>query len=414
MMPEDNVPAIDEPTDASLVAACLDGDRSAYGQIVARYQRLLCSLAYSAVGNVSESEDIAQEAFIEGWRKLGSLREASKLRPWLCGILRHKVGRRHRKAAREPVYRADPYEDSGEVESQEESVEGQAIRKEEQALLWQALERVPERYREPLVLYYREHQSIEHVACNLDLSEDAVKQRLSRGRKMLQEQMMAFVEGALRKSTPGRIFTLGVLAALPEFATPAKAAGAGAAAAAAHGSLLAKSTTIAALLASITGVVNTIIALRAALDQSRTPRERRAVVKATLFSFFGCLGPLAVVYLLRESAYQWWDYRLTFAVVSQALLACFVLGWPVAMIKMLRHFRRLRAEERRLHPEYFLDERDQIGSTESAYRSRARLFGVPLVHLRFAAPETGQAPVLDGSRVATAPTGCCSHGAPTP
>ena len=65
------------------------------------------------------------------------------------------------------------------------------------------------------MLFYREHQSIEAVAQNLELSEDAVKQRLSRGRKMLHEQVLAFVEGALEKTNPGQAFTLGVLATLP-------------------------------------------------------------------------------------------------------------------------------------------------------------------------------------------------------
>jgi len=36
-----------------------------------------------------------------------------------------------------------------------------------------SLEKIPELYREPLILYYREHQSIEHVAVALDLTEDA-------------------------------------------------------------------------------------------------------------------------------------------------------------------------------------------------------------------------------------------------
>ena len=66
---------------------------------------------------------------------------------------------------------------------------------------------------------------------DLDLTEDAVKQRLSRGRKLLQEQVLLFVEGALQRTSPGKAFTLGVVAALPAFATTAKAAAIGATAA---------------------------------------------------------------------------------------------------------------------------------------------------------------------------------------
>jgi len=81
--------------------------------------------------------------------------------------------------------------------------------------LWRSLEKIPENYREPLVLFYREHRSIEQVAAELELSEDAVKQRLSRGRKLLQEEVQAFVENTLRRTAPGQVFSGAVLAALP-------------------------------------------------------------------------------------------------------------------------------------------------------------------------------------------------------
>ena len=101
------MPSVEVTSDADLVAACLAGDQQAFGRIVERYQRLLCSLAYSATGQLSMSEDLAQEAFVEAWRQLRNLREPEKLRPWLCGILRHKVGRLRRSDGKEPVRRAD-------------------------------------------------------------------------------------------------------------------------------------------------------------------------------------------------------------------------------------------------------------------------------------------------------------------
>jgi len=385
------MPSIEVTSDADLVAASLAGDRAAFGRIVERYQRLLCSLAYSATGQLSQSEDLAQEAFVDAWRQLSALREPEKLRSWLCGILRHKVGRLRRADGKEPVRQAESLEDAGELVSGDAPVADVAIQQEEQAILWSALERVPELYREPLVLYYREHRSVEHVAVALDLTEDAVKQRLARGRKILQEQVLAFVEGALVRSTPGNVFTLGVLAALPGMATPAKAAGIGAAA---HGGMLAKTTGIAALLASVSGVVSAVMALRASLDQARTPRERRTVVKVTLGVFFGVWGFLAGWYLLREAAFRWWDNRLVFAAIAQALTLTTIVVWPVVMFRVMRHMRVLRSAERRAHPELFRDARDQVGSAVGEYRSRLQLFGVPLVHARFSQADEGAPPLF--------------------
>ena len=58
--------------DAELVAASLSGNRDAFGQIVSRYQSLICSLAYSATGSLGTSEDLAQETFITAWKRLTS------------------------------------------------------------------------------------------------------------------------------------------------------------------------------------------------------------------------------------------------------------------------------------------------------------------------------------------------------
>ena len=91
----------------------------------------------------------------------------------------------------------------------------QAVTREEEVLLWRALSGLPENYREPMVLFYREQHSVAEVATGLDLSEDAVKQRLSRGRSMLREEMAKLVESALTRSRPTAAFTVGVLAALP-------------------------------------------------------------------------------------------------------------------------------------------------------------------------------------------------------
>ena len=67
-------------SDADLVAQSLAGRREAFGGIVARYQSLICSLNYSATGNLSQSEDLAQDTFITAWKELSKLSEPAKLR----------------------------------------------------------------------------------------------------------------------------------------------------------------------------------------------------------------------------------------------------------------------------------------------------------------------------------------------
>jgi RNA polymerase sigma factor (sigma-70 family) len=236
-----------ELSDADLVAESLSGNRDAFGRIVERYQTLIASLAYCATGNVSQSEDLAQQTFFNAWKQLADLRERAKLRPWLCSIARSLITNEFRRQGREPDHAAESLEAVDEWVSPEPLPPDQVISEEEKAILWRSLERIPEIYREPLVLFYREQQSIEAVAQDLGLSEDAVKQRLSRGRKLLQEQFLAFVAGALKQTTPGKTFTLGVIAALPLLPATAKAATVGTALAN-HGSMAAKTTALGGFL----------------------------------------------------------------------------------------------------------------------------------------------------------------------
>lgn len=381
-------------SDAELVAACLAGERAAFAQIVERYQRLLCSLAYAATGNVSESEDIAQETFIVAWGKLGELREPDKLRPWLCSILRFKIGHVRRRRGRDAIFGAEPVDSAGELAGTETSAADRTMQEEEQTILRHALAQLPETYREPLVLYYRENRSVEHVAAALDLSEDAVKQRLARGRKLLQEQVLALVENALARTTPGKAFTLGVLAALPAFLpVPAKAAGIGGVLAA-QGGAMAKTTAWAAWLASASGVASAVMQLRLGLDQARTSRERRAVVKSTIVVFFGTLAYLGLLWGLREVAVRQPEWRVPLAVVAQVLIVALIAVWPWMLLRLMRYFRRLRSEERRRNPGAFSAARDQVGSSAGVLRSRASLFGVPLLHVRFSSPDEGEGPVV--------------------
>ncbi len=275
--------------DADLVIASLSGNRDAFGQIVARYQSLICSLAYSATGSLAASEDLAQETFITAWKHLRHLRERNKLKAWLCGIARNRINNTLRREGREPLREAAPLETIAESPATEPLPPDQTISKEEAAILWRSLERIPELYREPLVLFYREHQSIETVAERLDLTEDAVKQRLARGRKLLQEQVLAFVEGALARTNPGRAFTLGVLAALPLAITSTAKAATLAAAAKGGAKAVGATGVLGVLLSPLLVLLGNYIPYRMGLAEARSEAERRGVKTLYRNALFGSL-----------------------------------------------------------------------------------------------------------------------------
>jgi RNA polymerase sigma factor (sigma-70 family) len=270
-------PEIAAKSDAELVEWSRSGDRSAFATIVKRYQRLVCSITYNATGSLSLSEDLAQETFFAAWKQMGELREPALLRAWLCGIARFLVGKEFRKMGREPAHAAEALDAIEEPQSAEASPAVQAVSREEEAILWRALERIPDTYREPLILFYREEKSVERVAAELELSEDAVKQRLSRGRKLLHEEVVAFVEGTLSRTAPGQNFSSAVIAMLP--AASAATVGAGVAG---KGAAMAKSGTVggwaAAWLAPVTPFLGVFAALMVnwiSVRSAPTARERR-------------------------------------------------------------------------------------------------------------------------------------------
>src|SRR5581483_1671134 len=214
------------------------------------------------------------------------------------------------------------------------------ITQEEQAILWRALCRMPEVYREPLILFYREQRSVDRVAEALDLTVDAVKQRLSRGRKLLHQEVIEFVEATLGRSAPGKGFTAGVLSALP--AAPG-VIGVGTGAAAAKGAA-AKSggmlATMAGSAASAAGILAGIGGQWMILRATPTAAERR--VKVMWFGAIwlvvagGWLGQPALRYLAQRGTWSKETTTLALAVnlwLMAGLLATLAIGafrWVLA------------------------------------------------------------------------------------
>jgi len=210
--------------DDELIKRCLDGDRDSFTPIVKRYQSLICAVTYSACGDLQFSEDLAQTTFLTAWRNLTTLKEPATIKSWLCGIARHLCAdflRHKRRTIRSSIELSS---ESDAIPALSQTPDQFAITHEEQVLLWRSVASLPASLREPIVLFYRQDQSIREVAEALDLSEEAVRQRLSRGRAMLRDSLTSFIQHALQRSSPSKAFTLAVVAALPLTAASAKAA----------------------------------------------------------------------------------------------------------------------------------------------------------------------------------------------
>jgi RNA polymerase sigma factor (sigma-70 family) len=197
-------------SDQELLAASLRGEVAAYGKLVSKYQSLVCAVTFSSTRDAGLAEDVAQDAFVSAWQNLRQLRETSRFRFWLCGIARNLARKAKRKAGREL-----PDDSLAEITSDRASPFDDICDAQTAALVQRALHRIPEKYREVLVLYYHQDQSAREVADVLGISEQAVVQRLSRGRSYLAEHMTVLVESSLENARPPkRNLSASVLAAI--------------------------------------------------------------------------------------------------------------------------------------------------------------------------------------------------------
>jgi RNA polymerase sigma factor (sigma-70 family) len=255
-------------SDVELVEASRRGEHEAFGHLVERYQDVVCAVSYSSTGDRGLSEDVAQETFIAAWRQLDRLRDVVRLGPWLCGIARNLGRKAHKRRRREEIL-DDKYLAPGG------NPFDAAVRGDVERVVRDALARVPETYREVLVLYYCENQSTRDVAAALGMSEAAVMQRLSRGRRYLSDSLSEIVEGTLRSQRPRRDLVAAVLAAIVLIPIPSRVD-----ASPIKGSTMLKLTAAASAVV-VAGTTAYFIHSRDS-EPSRAPAATAAVAKATI------------------------------------------------------------------------------------------------------------------------------------
>lgn len=319
-------------SDNELLQASLAGSADAFGAIVQRYQALVCAVAYSATGDIGTSEELAQETFVSAWQNLRQLKDLGRFRPWLCTIARNLVSRSIRRKSGDVVDQAARLAIAETVATDTPEPSQAAIAKERQEIVWSALRQVPDRYREPMVLFYRRQQSVSQVATDLGLSEQAVRQRLHRGRQLIKAAIASLVEDTLGRSGPGKAFTVAVVAALPAIASQtASAAVAGVVAKSAEGVPPAKAVVAGglsgAVLGPILGLLGGIFGAWCSIKNTRSPRERRFMIRMTVLVWLLLCGLIGVpLVLMLTGIVPAWFYWMCFTVFFCILIPLIFWG----------------------------------------------------------------------------------------
>jgi RNA polymerase sigma-70 factor, ECF subfamily len=171
--------------DAQLVQQCLQGDASAWEELVRRHTRRIFNICYRFTGNGTEAEDLSQDVFLRVYRTLGSYRSAhGGFATWVTSVTRNLLIDHYRRTKRDRL--TDSLDDAMPVVENKESA---GRRPDQQLLLGElssqvqaGLAKLSPDLREAVIL--RDLQQLEYAEIQqvLAVPEGTVKSRINRGR----------------------------------------------------------------------------------------------------------------------------------------------------------------------------------------------------------------------------------------
>jgi RNA polymerase sigma-70 factor (ECF subfamily) len=178
-------------SDAELVARLQRGDDTAFEAIVRAHSGRLLSVARRFLGNNEDAQDAVQDAFIRAYKAIHTFEARAQLHTWLHRILVNtalmKLRERRRRPTESiedllPTYTTDGHQAVASRDWSDAVLE----RKETAAIVRQAIEMLPDQYREVLVLRDIEEKDTAEAAELLGTTSNVVKVRLHRARQALR------------------------------------------------------------------------------------------------------------------------------------------------------------------------------------------------------------------------------------
>jgi RNA polymerase sigma factor (sigma-70 family) len=179
---------VEAMSDGALVELALADQQDAFSVLVERYKDAVQNLAYRMLGNITEAEDVTQEAFVRAYTQLATYKSEHKFSTWLLSIASHLAIDQLRRRR----FLALPLDDVPFLEWIVDAGAGPeqtALSGERQDEIQAYLQRLPGKYRAVIVLRYWYDFSYEEIAAALHLTPALVKARLHRARELLARYM---------------------------------------------------------------------------------------------------------------------------------------------------------------------------------------------------------------------------------
>ena len=178
-------------SDKELVEAFRRGEREGFDELVMRYVRLAGGIAYNIVGDYEAAADVAQEAFLKVHRTIAELREPDRFKSWLYGVVRSTALdwlRKQKRGRTSSLSQLEGHEELFPDAGRERPGAGAERRELEEQVL-REIQRLPESYREVVILKYLDDRSYKEIAETLGITIETIESRLFRARNILRTKL---------------------------------------------------------------------------------------------------------------------------------------------------------------------------------------------------------------------------------
>ena len=187
--------------DAALMLRVKRGDRAAFGELVEKYKQPVTNFIFRTLRDEIESEDLAQNVFVQVWKSRSRYQRTAKFSTWLFTIARNLCLNELRRRSRHPAESleethtenedvpARQFEDKSQMIAHEHLLHGELAKKIEEALA-----DLPENQRSAILLCRQDELSYEEIAKVLKTSLSATKSLIHRGRETLKEKLKPYLK----------------------------------------------------------------------------------------------------------------------------------------------------------------------------------------------------------------------------
>lgn len=179
------LPTFDHLSDEELTRGVQQGEMHLFGLLVERYEDKMLRYARRFLFNQHDAEDAVQEVFLKAYINMRSFNSTRRFSPWLYRIAHNELLNSLRKKMHEPIPFFDPDTLLPHPVAREQT--DQPINEKElKELISANLDKLPQKYREPLVLYYFQDLSYQEISDILQIPVSTVGVRISRAKLALR------------------------------------------------------------------------------------------------------------------------------------------------------------------------------------------------------------------------------------